>query len=100
MSFEEAAEALRAMRVQSGVMVHLLDAGDGALKGVSTEDRRDRPWDNTVSYQNLPLFRPWEELRETGETVNITRTYTNPINGTQSIAFYNALTLWEGALLL
>ncbi|MBQ7488802.1 MAG: response regulator, partial [Clostridia bacterium] len=62
----------------------------------STAPRAQNTEDYTVSYENVSLFsRGFDELLRENETVNVTRTYTNPINAIQSIAFCCPITLMD-----
>ena len=95
LSMEQAAARLRSLRTQEGVMIHLLYADEEDCSGLSTvASGRDGTY--SISYAGLALFKPWAEIGQPGASVNLTRTYTNPINGAQSIAFYNRLPLTEG----
>ena len=88
LSMADAMERLRLLRAQPGTMIHLLYLDDGSLAGQSTQARSNAPEEFSVSYAGMNLFRSPEKLGEPGDTVNITRGYTNPMNGEQSIAFY------------
>ena len=95
LSMDEAVEHLRRLRPLQGVTVHIIYADNGSMAGWSTQARSNGENDYSVSYENLDLFKPAEQLGEPGDAVNITRAYTNPMNGQQSIAFYNRVTVTE-----
>ena len=95
LSMDEAVEHLGRLRPLEGVTVHIIYADDGSMAGWSTQARIDGEKDYSVSYAKLDLFKPLEHLGEPGDAVNITRAYTNPMNGQQSIAFYNRVTVTE-----
>ena len=95
LSLEEAAARLRLVKTQPGVTIHLIYADDGSLQGYSTHEKSGETGAYAVSYAGLELFKPAEELGENGEAVNITRAYANPMNGVQSIAFYDRVDLTE-----
>ncbi|MCR5427517.1 MAG: hypothetical protein K6F16_00825 [Lachnospiraceae bacterium] len=44
---------------------------------------------HSVSYRNINLFDNLSEVSSEDGVVNLTRAYTNPQNGIQSIAFMN-----------
>ena len=95
LSMDEAVEHLGRLRPLEGVTVHIIYADDGSMTGWSTQARINGEKDFSVSYAKLDIFKPLEQLGQPGDTVNITRAYTNPINGQQSIAFYNRVTVLE-----
>ncbi len=105
MTLDEAAEFIRDTHVPGNTSAHLIYAD--TLSGVSTQARVSDPDDYTVSYRNINLFGDMEWIAPAGTAVNITRAYTNPVNGEQSLAFCNRVTLWDaeagcerGALIL
>ena len=98
LSMDEAVERLGRLRPLEGVTVHIIYADDGSMAGWSTQARSDGETDYSVSYAKLDLFKPVEQLGQPGDAVNITRAYTNPMNGQQSIAFYNRVTVTENGI--
>jgi len=93
-TMEEAAAFVRTSHVLPDVSAHLLYVDDGSLAGISTRPRSDDPNNYSVSYAKIDLLQQiYSDIPAVGDGVNITRTYTNPLNGTQSIAFYNKITL-------
>lgn len=91
-TLERAVDFLRYAVTAPGVMGQIIYTDDAAMSGLSTHARTDDPEDYTVSYKDIELF----DDDSANTTVNITRAYTNPINGVPSIAFYNPVTLAEG----
>jgi len=64
------------------------------LTGVSTRAHNDTSDDYSVSYSRLNLLNDAGWINENlGASINISRAYTNPINGEQSLAFCNLLIL-------
>ena len=61
---------------------------EDTLKGLSTTAKRVNPTDFTVDYSSYSLF---EEISDEG--VHISRAYTNPSTGDQTIAFYRKIRL-------
>ena len=75
---------------EENVQAHIIRYDDGSLEGLSSAVRSDDPGSHYVSYSSFSL-----DLEPAGK-INITRAYTNPINGIQSIAFYTPVTLSDG----
>ena len=88
MTAEEAAAFIRDSLSAPDVMAHIVFPGEDGLAGLSTAPKASNPDDFTVSYRNIGIFTDNTDafLRENG-TVNVTRSYTNPVNALQSIAF-------------
>jgi signal transduction histidine kinase/CheY-like chemotaxis protein len=76
------------------IMAHILVAGDSGVSGLSTTARPQNADDYSVSYENVSLYSlGFDELLSEEAMVNVTRTFTNPVNARQSIAFCNSITL-------
>ena len=97
MTMEEAVSFVRSSHVMQDAAAHILYMDDGTIQGLSTRPRAGTEADYAVSYAGLGLLEGLEKT-EVGERINITRAYTNPLNGTQSIAFYNWITLYDGEM--
>lgn len=93
MTMEEAADFIRKSHVTTTSSAHLLYTDDGSYQGLSTRAHQDDPDDYTVSYRKISPFPLSSQLGEIGESVNITRAYTNPLTGKQSLAFCNRIFL-------
>ncbi len=94
MTAQEAIAFVRDSITSPEIMAHLLYTGDGGLKGLSTAARSQGAGDTTVSYENVALFQHGlEAVLRGGGAVNVTRSYTNPVNAIQSIAFCSPVTL-------
>ena len=91
MTIEEAADFIRRSHVLDGVSAHVVYVDGEYPVGISTRSRVDREDDYAVSYKNIDIIP--KTLYEPGTRINITRAYTNPVNGLQSIAFCDRLTL-------
>ncbi|MCR5509104.1 MAG: response regulator [Lachnospiraceae bacterium] len=65
------------------------------LTGLSTRPKQGTDDDYNVSYDRIDLFGNVDWINETGKSINITRAYTNPMNGEQSLAFCNHITLYD-----
>ena len=91
MTMEEAAEYIRSSHVLENTSAHIISTdtltGLSTRPGIGTTDEYD------VSYQRLDLLKNTDWIDEIGKSINITRAYTNPMNGEQSLAFCNMVTL-------
>ena len=95
MSMEEAADFIRISHVMPNASAHLIYSD--TLAGLSTRARQGTSDDCTVSYERLDLFIDIDWISDIGESINVSRAYTNPINGEQSIAFCNRILLRDSA---
>ena len=91
MTLEEAAEYVRVTHAQPTASAHLVDAE--TLEGYSTRPRLNTEGDYAVSYARMDLLGDGAWIADQGGAINITRTYTNPINGEQSLAFCSRITV-------
>ena len=64
-----------------------------SLEGYSNRQKIDNPDEYAVSYKEIDIFSSLNELLGQQNQVRVTRSYTNPMNGVQSIAFCNLLEL-------
>ena len=93
MTLEEAAEYIRSSHVLENISAHLISLD--TLTGLSTRPKHGTSDDYAVSYQRVGLLENVDWIDELGESINITRAYTNPMNGEQSLAFCNRITLCD-----
>ncbi len=91
MTMEEGAAYIRASHVLEKTSAHLISLD--TLTGLSTRPKQGTADDYSVSYQRAGLLDDVAWIDEIGESINISRAYTNPMNGEQSLAFCNRLTL-------
>ncbi|MDO4806966.1 MAG: response regulator [Coriobacteriales bacterium] len=91
MTMEEAAEYIRVSHVLANTSAHLVSLD--TLTGLSTRPKQGTTDDYAVSYERVALLEDVDWIDEIGESVNISRAYTNPMNGEQSLAFCNKVTL-------
>jgi len=91
MTVEEAADFIRSSHVLSSTSAHVVALD--ILTGLSTRPKLGTDDEYEVSYQRLTLLQDSSWIDETGKSINITRAYTNPMNGEQSLAFCNKITL-------
>ena len=93
MTIEDAVSFIRISHVLPNASAHIVYTD--TLQGLSTRARKDSPDDFSVSYERIDLLNRTDWISEIGEAINISRSYTNPINGEQSIAFCNFITLHD-----
>ncbi len=93
MTLEEAADYIRASHVLENTSGHLIVLE--TRKGLSTRPRLGTSDDFAVSYEQLDLLNKADWIDEIGRSINVTRAYTNPMNGEQSLAFCNNITLYD-----
>ncbi len=93
MTMEEAIEYIRVSHVLPNASAHLISSE--TLKGLSTRPRQNTVDDYDVSYERVDILKSIDWIDEIGESINITRAYTNPMNGEQSLAFCNMVTLYD-----
>ncbi|MCR5094989.1 MAG: hybrid sensor histidine kinase/response regulator [Lachnospiraceae bacterium] len=93
MSMEEAIEYIRASHVLANTSSHLVFTD--TLTGLSTRPKQGTADDYAVSYERVHIFHDTDWIDEIGKSINITRAYTNPMNGEQSLAFCNTVTLYN-----
>ena len=92
MTIQEATSFIHISHVLSYASAHLIYKD--TLTGLSTRESIIHPGDYSVSYSSIGLFGDMSWIdSEIGESINISHAYTNPINGEQSIAFCNFITL-------
>ena len=83
-TMQQAVDYVSTAKTNSRVSGHIINIK--TLKGLSTNSNPNKADDFKVSYADLPILHSADELK--GE-INVTRSYTNPVTGIQSIAFYN-----------
>ena len=93
MTIEEAVSFIRISHVLPNASVHIVYLD--TLSGLSTKARQDAPDNFSVSYASMDFLNDVSWINEIGQSINVSRAYTNPVNGEQSIAFCNSITLHD-----
>ena len=93
MSMQEAIEYIRVSHVLTDASAHLISTE--TLTGLSTRPKQGTVDEYDVSYKRLDILNDVNWIDEIGKSINITRAYTNPMNGEQSLAFCNMVTLCD-----
>ena len=88
MTVDEAISYIRKAKISPEISGHLIYIDDGSMAGISTTASSTDPSDYSVNYSRINIFDNLEVSNADG-AVNLTRAYTNPLNGVQSIAFLN-----------
>ena len=91
LTIEEATSFIRISHVLANASAHIVYAD--TLVGLSTRAKLGTTDDYNVAYNHINLLEDVSWIHEVGTSINISRSYTNPINGEQSIAFCNFITL-------
>lgn len=91
MTMEEAVSFIRISHVLPNASAHLIYTDTN--KGVSTRPHLGTEDDYNVSYASMDFMNDASWIMDIGESINISRAYTNPMNGEQSIAFCNKIRL-------
>ncbi|WP_029231801.1 response regulator [Butyrivibrio sp. VCB2006] len=88
MTIDEAISYIRKAKISPEISGHLIYIDDGSMKGISTTASTTDTSDYSIKYSHISIFDNLEISNVDG-AVNLTRAYTNPLNGVQSIAFLN-----------
>ncbi len=95
MTLEEAIAYIRKAKTTPEIQAHLILADTPDRKGISTNSKVSDPDVYNVSYKNIKIFDNINDEADSTSAVNITRAYTNPMNGVQSIGFFNYVTVLD-----
>ncbi len=95
MTIEEAVVYIRISHVLPKASAHLIFLD--TKKGMSTRPHLGTEDDYAVSYRNMEFLNDTSWISEIGESINLSRAYTNPMNGEQSLAFCNRIKLRDSA---
>ena len=93
LTIEEAVSFIRIVHAVPNDSAHIVYLD--TQSGLSTRLRRDGSDDYSVSYARTGLLDDVSWIHDIGESANISRAYTNPVNGEHSIAFCNFITLHD-----
>ncbi len=87
MTADEIISYIRKAKISPEISGHLIFMDTPNLSGISTAENPSKPGDYFVSYKNVSIFDNLDDVSGVNGVVNLTRAYTNPLNGIQSIAF-------------
>ena len=93
MTIEEAAEYIRSSHVLANTSAHLVFLD--TMTGLSTRPRQGTVDDYEVSYERVRIMDSLNLTDGIGTSIRISRAFTNPMNGEQSLSFCNAVTLYD-----
>ena len=91
MTMKEATDYIRSSHVLANTSAHLISLD--TLTGMSTRPKQGTDDHYDVSYNRIDLLENVDWINEIGESINVSRAYTNPMNGEQSLAFCDKVTL-------
>ncbi|MBR6365943.1 MAG: response regulator [Lachnospiraceae bacterium] len=91
MTIEEATEYIRVSHALPKASAHLIFVD--TLTGLSTRPKQGTTDDYAASYTRLDLLEDVNWIDDIGKSINVSRAYTNPMNGEQSLAFCNKVML-------
>ena len=97
MTAEEAISFIRKAKISPSIYGHLIFPDDTSRSGISTNPGMADPNDYSVSYRKINLLEELDNVSDEDGVVNLTRAYTNPQNGVQSIAFMHNVTVLDEA---
>jgi signal transduction histidine kinase/CheY-like chemotaxis protein len=94
MTVDEAISYIRKAKISPEISGHLIYIDDGSMAGISTTASSTDPSDYSVKYSHINIFEN-HDISNVNDEVNLTRAYTNPQNGVQSIGFLNNIDVLE-----
>ncbi len=95
MTIDDAISYIRKATISPDISGHLIFIDDGSMAGISTTARTTDPSDYSVKYSHINNIFDNLEISDVNGEVNLTRAYTNPLNGVQSIAFLDNVTVLD-----
>ena len=87
LTIDDAASFIRISHVLPNASAHVVFKD--TLTGLSTRARSTDASNYNVSYTTFDFLNELSWIHEIGTSINVSRAYTNPVNGEQSIAFCN-----------
>ncbi len=95
MTAEEAISFIRKAKNSPEIEGHLIFTDTPDRSGISTTAKVSDPDVYSVSYKKIDIFDNIENVNGEDGVTCLTRAYTNPMNGVQSIAFVNDVTVQD-----
>ena len=94
MTMDEAISYIRKAKISPEISGHLIFTDDGSMAGISTTAGSTEPSDYSVNYSHIPIFEQSKNT-DADSVLHLTRAYTNPLNGVQSIGFLNDIRILD-----
>ena len=95
LTVDETMNFIRRVLIAPGISGQLVFADSENKIGVSATPKSTDPDDYSVSYKRINIFDSILTISDVDGDVNLTRAYTNPMTGVQSIAFLNNVTVYD-----
>lgn len=95
MTIDEAISFIRVSHVLENASAHIVFKD--TRKGLSTRSKIGKTDSYEVSYEKIDFLMDVSWIHDIGQSINISREYTNSISGEQSIAFCNMIKLKDGS---
>ena len=93
MTIDEAISFIRSSHVSPDNAAHIVFTDDDSLAGLSTRPKTGTKDEYAVSYKTIGLPIRLDRLAEQDGAINVSRSYTNPLSGIQSLAFCSRISL-------
>ena len=93
MTIDEAVSFIRSSHISPNAAAHIVFTDDGSLEGLSTRPKTGTEDEFAVSYAAIGLPIQLDKLAEENDSVNVSRSYTDPLSGIQSLAFCSRISL-------
>jgi signal transduction histidine kinase/CheY-like chemotaxis protein len=93
LTIDEAVSFIRSSHVSPDAAAHVVFTDDGSLAGLSTRPKTGTQDDYAVSYKAIGLPIRLDKVAEQDGAICVSRSYTNPSSGIQSLAFCNKISL-------
>ena len=96
MSIEESISFIKDSHVLQNTSAHIVYRDTHT--GLSTRSKTGNTNDNSVSYERIGILDDVSWIHDIGISINVSRAFTNPVNGEQSIAFCNFINVNDGGI--
>ncbi len=97
LTIDEAVSFIRSSHVSPDDAAHVVFTDDGSLAGLSTRPKTGTQDDYAVSYKAIGLPIRLDKVVEQDGAISVSRSYTNPSSGIQSLAFCSMVSLVDSS---
>ncbi len=95
MTAEDAISYIRKAKISPEIQGHLIFLDEKSKSGISSSPSATDPTNFSVTYKNVKVLEDYDDNVTDDGVVVLTRAYTNPLNGVQSIAFLNKVKVFD-----